>query len=246
MPLSGRLIRPLQHYGLGLPGNGVAPGGGVVGPFIVGTSGGTPSQGTTTNTPTYTGARAGSMLYIAVTANMATPAAFTITGNTTGWSASIQVTNAASTLEVELWSKVATGNDGMPTFNATAGTVMYAEVAEVANLSSNAIDQTGSAIGTASPLTATAGGTDGGTGRIVVAVVGQRQVGSATSSNSDSFNLGTGTVTVLGDNGSLSQSHHSHSCVCIGSTTGSVADTYVWTQLTGTTNHVVTAFASYH
>ena len=247
MGLAGGLAFPLRAgLAIGLNGNGSQPGGAPVGPFIVGTTGSTPILGTTTNTLTYPNARALSMLYIFATANMATPALFTLSGgNTGGWSALVQVNNAGATLEVEIWTKVATGGDGMPTFNATVGTVIQLSLAEVGNLV-NTADQTGTAIGTTSPQTATATLADAGTGRIVLGLAGQRQLGTVTAAFSDSFNLGTGVVTVIADNGSLAAAHHHHSAICIGSTTGTVADTYVWTQTSGTVNHVVTGLASYH
>lgn len=207
-------------------------------------------QGTTTVTPVYTGSGAGipiqpgSLLVAMVDANMATPAPFTLTGSTAGWTQRVISDVLAAVLEVEIWDKIAVGGDTMPTWNATTGTVMTCEVAEVSL--TTIFDQSGTGVGVASPFTVTASGVDAGTGRVTFCIVRESQVGSSAVTFTDNVNgqgVGVG-VTLLGDNSASSLSGHHHSLVALASPTGVSADNDVVTCTAG--NHFAGCIASYY
>lgn len=202
-------------------------------------------------TPVYTGAgggaaiQPGSILLAFVDANMATPTPFTISGATTGWTQRAISDVATVTMEVELWDKIATGGDTMPTFNATAGTVITCVIAEV----SLTVIPEGfgtSAFGTGSPLTTTNSGTDTGPGRMIAVGQRERQIGSTTVTFTDNVNgQGVGVnVLVIGDNSGSSLSGHTHSIICTAAPTGVTPDSEVLTCTAG--NHFASVMQSYY
>lgn len=209
------------------------------------------AQGTTAVTPVYTGAgggaaiQPGSLLLAFVDANMAIPAAFTLSGSTGGWTQRVIRSVAADTLEVELWDKIAVGGDIMPTFNGTAGTIINCVIAEV-SLTTIPEAFAQSASGTVSPFTTTNSGTDTGTGRMIAVAQRERQIGAVTVVFTDNVNaqgVGVG-VLVIGDNSGLSQAGHTHSIICTIAPTGVTPDSEVLTCTAG--NHFASAMQSYY
>lgn len=141
--------------------------------------------------------------------------------------------------------KIAVGSDTMPTWNG-ATALMACDVAEFSGTVT--LDQHGNALGTASPITVTASGTDTGTSRLVVAVRCFRAASAFTSTtNTDNFNsLGVGTgVNVINDDGATSQINHHRSTYCATATTGASADNdvMVWS---GTSAHAGCVIASFY
>lgn len=203
------------------------------------------ATGTTTLLPTYASATAGNLLVACVTADMATPKPFTITGTgaaTGGWF-QIPPGVLAVNVQAEIWWKVALGSDTMPTWNM-AGTLAECIVSEFS--STVFLDQNGVTNGTTGPSTVTQRSKDGGTGRLMVCCGKYRASVATTSTFTDNIcaqGVGTG-VSVLGDNGATSAVAWHHSCYSTSATTGTSADTWVSTS-SATTTHRTLVSASF-
>jgi hypothetical protein len=205
------------------------------------------ATGTTTVTPVYASAVAPNLLVATVTAQMTTPGSFTLTGATTGW---VQGPNIGATnIQTEIWYKVAVGSDVMPTWNMAAGTEAACTISEYsfAAATSHVLDKSGTATGTTTPVTVTAGGTDTTATDLIVCVRKVRASGAGLNATStDNVNgAGVGTnINVLNDDGGTSQSSHHHDLYVTAAATGGSADTDVatWTQVT---THAALAIASF-
>jgi hypothetical protein len=197
------------------------------------------ATGSTTVTPVYASAVKGNLLTAFVTSHSTSGS--TLSGSTAGWVQREAV--VASTDIAEIWDKIATGNDTMPTWNFT-GSVSAVIVAEFSQ--NTVFDRGGTQTGTTSPITVTASGTDGGSGRLIVAVRGIRTSASTTNTWTDNVNsLGVGTgINVLGDNGATSQASHHRSLYVTIASTGNSADNDVATW-SSSTAHAALAIASY-
>lgn len=196
-------------------------------------------------TPAYTHATAGNLLVAMLTGHSS--AAGSMTCSDGAWAAVQQV--QSGTVEcAEVWTKTAVGSDAMPTWTGNPTSSQMACI--VAEFSGTVIlDQSGTSTGgTTSPNTVTAGGTDGGTGRLIICVEAIRASAAGTSTFTDNVcSLGVGAgVHVLGDTGATSQASHHHSLYVTTATTGTSADNWIgtWTQVTQHVAQVIVSFAT--
>lgn len=197
--------------------------------------------GTTTATPVYASAVAGNLLTAFVVSHCTTPS--TLSGATTGW-ALVKGVYTANVNVCEIWAKTAVGSDTMPTWNFSGATESSVTVAEFSG--TTVLDQIGSGNATTSPVTATATGTDGGSGRLIVVCAMSRDGANAVTMTHNVNSLGVGTgINIIGDNTATGTiSTHQHSIYCTTATTGSSADTDVVTS-TGAMVHFDVAIASF-
>jgi len=197
-------------------------------------------------TPVYTTATAGNVLVALVSANSSKAGTCVLSGSTTGWTKRASaIANPGAAGEIaEIWDKIAVGSDVMPTWTPPATATLSACI--VAEFSSTTVfDQGGTQIGTVTPLTATATAIDGGTGRLIVALVAERNTAATTTFTDNVNSLGVGTgINILGNNSTVSQANHHHSIYVTTATTGTVADKEVATWSVVSTRAAV-AIASY-
>lgn len=182
------------------------------------------ATGSTTALPVYASAVRDNLLLSFVGANETAPAQSTLSGTsaaTTGWS--LVIGHSATNNRCEIWQKIALGSDTMPTWNGGT-TLMSCAVAEFSQ--TTLLDQTGSGAVTTTPGAVSASAKDGGVGRLIVAMLIQRDLNTANSQVSamvDTYG-GSGTANVIADNVTTSQNQHVHSSYCVNATTGSAAD----------------------
>lgn len=198
----------------------------------------------TSITPVYSTATAGNVLICCVTSQMTTPASFTLTGSTTGWTQRQHV--GATNVECEIWDKIAVGSDTMPTWNAAGGNSEWGCI--VAEFSVTVTyDQGGTQTGSTSPATVTASVADTTSSDLIVAVRmlrgGSAGLNSTSTDNVNSLGVGTG-INVLGDDGGTSQTGHHHSLYVTTATTGGSADNDVATW-TFTSTHAALCIGSW-
>jgi hypothetical protein len=210
-------------------------------------SAGALTAGTTTVQPTAPASIvAGNLLLACVTSHCTT--ASTLSGSTTGWSLIAGVYPGPNVQVCEMWAKTAVGSDTMPTWNFSGGTQSAVDVSQFSGTVT--LDQFGTNSGSASPLTTSCSGTDGGTGRLIVTIRNIRATVAGTiTAETDNVNaLGVGTgINVLATNATTSQADHHRSLYVTTATTGSSADNDVttWTLSTGSTNYSSMVIASF-
>ncbi len=142
-----------------------------------------------------------------------------------GWSVARQVAGASCSATI-FWS-VATGGDAAPTIAGITSGVIAAQLAEFSGVDVSAVDASGTATGTASPVTATNGNADPFIGcLILMASADFRSVARSTNDTWTSNHVTT--VTQAGsNNGTSSVDHYSFGYGLTNSNTG--ADTAILT-----------------
>jgi hypothetical protein len=157
----------------------------------------------------------------------------TIPSTPTGWSLAKSV--AGTSCAAVIFYLIATGGDAAPTiFGDLGNSYTAAQLAEFSgNATSSPLDQTGSATGTTSPITATNGAADAATGELLIMTGADRR--SLVQSPNDTWTSNNGTVTAAGNNNGSSAADHYSMGYILGTTANASADTSVMT-LSNTTN----------
>jgi len=205
---------------------------GTIGAVSVGTSGAavTPAWGTSESRT------AGDLLvcWVAVAGSATLPAP------PATWSVGVQ--EAGTTSSVSVFYKVAAGSDTAPTIAAITSGIMSVQLAEYNNSGGgSAFDQYGSASGTTSTETATAGAVDSATGDLIIVVTGQYYSAAATKTLSVTSNNATLTST-----SNATTSTADHYVFAYGLTTAkAAADTAVLTFTTTTITGAETALCTF-
>lgn len=184
------------------------------------------ATGSTTITPVYAGATAGNLLIAFLSGNQAS-ALGPYTCSDGSWTAIAQEPSLTPFCRSEMWTKIAVGSDTMPTWSNNS-TLFECGVIEWSLQTT--LDQTGVKTGALSPETVTASGVDGGTGRVIFAMVSERQAAAATETftwNVNSLGVGTGINTAY--NTGTSAAKHINVVYVTTATTGSSADNGVAT-----------------
>lgn len=166
------------------------------------------------------------------TANNLLIATVTVTGSATlpttpsGWSILSQV--AGTSCSATVYYKIAAGSDSVPTIAAITSGLIAGQLSEYSgNPVSAPTDQTGTATGTTSPITATASGTNVSTGELIIMAGADRR--SAARASNDTWTSNDGTVTQAGSNNGTSSTNHYSFGAIVGSTPDTSAATAVMT-----------------
>jgi hypothetical protein len=126
-----------------------------------------------------------------------------------GWTKVGQANSPDGNQQAQLWSRVAAGGDGSPTFTAAVGArLMHAQVAEFHLATATVDQQTTNTGGAGNTLTLTNPGIDTLAGDLVMMAGGWSLNSTATATWSNSFNNGM-TDVHLGDSGGASLMNHS-------------------------------------
>ena len=207
---------------------------------LVGTIGATgqtaPSSGVTPPWGTGESRTAGNLLicFIGVTGTATLPV------TPSGWTIAKQI--AGTSCSATIYYKIAAGSDTAPTIAAVVGGVIAYQLAEFSgNATTSPLDQTGSATGTSSPITATQGAVDTAVGELLLTCGSDfRSTGRAPN---DTWTSNNATITQAGsNNGTTSTTHYSFG-YSLATTSKASADTAVMT-LSVTTNITGLAVAS--
>jgi hypothetical protein len=151
-----------------------------------------------------------------------------LTATPSGWTLAKSV---GTTTFVAIFYKIASGSDSAPTFAGVTGAILSAQLAEFSgNVSSSPLDQTGSALGSTSPQTATFAATDLRSGELLLisSFTGYSAVNSATIS----LTSNNATVTNAGTDGASGTGHFQFGYGV--TTSNSSADTATATASTST------------
>lgn len=205
---------------------------GTIGAVSQGTSGAavTPSWGTSENRT------ANNLLlcWVAVTGVATLPT------TPSGWSIGVQ--KAGTSVSSTVYYKIAAGSDAAPTIAAITSGVIAAQLAEFSgNTITSPLDQSGSAAGTTSPQTATAGAKSKTGTELIVSAAGAFYSAAATKTFSETYNNG-GSPTRTQNSGTSTANHYDFA---YGTGTGNASSqnhafTYTTTSITGEANAVAT------
>lgn len=159
-----------------------------------------------------------------------------------GWSIKGQV--AGTSCSATVYYKVAAGGDAAPTINAITSGVIAALCQEYRGADLTPADQSGTAVGTTSPITATAGGADAAVGDLLIATGADFRSVARSPNDTWSSNHVTAPTNTGSNNGVSSVNHYSF---CYGLTnSNSGADTAVMTISTTTSlTGAAVAFATF-
>jgi hypothetical protein len=149
-----------------------------------------------------------------------------------GWSIGVQ--RAGTSCSSTVYYKVATGADAAPTIAAVSATLWSVQLGEFSGGPSlTPTDQSAGNSGTSSPLVATAGAVDRGTGDLLIGCAGLTYGSSRAPTLTPTFNNATATAV---NDGATSRTNHYGFAYGVGTTNAS-ADTftltYTTTQVTG-------------
>lgn len=143
----------------------------------------------------------------------------------TGWSIAKQV--AGTSCSATIYYKIATGSDGAPTFPGITSAIISGQLSEwMGNKQSSPLDQSGSATGTSSPITATAAGANTKQTDLIMMAGADRR--STARASNDTWTSNDGTVIAGGNNNGTSSTDH-YSFGYIQNPTATTAQTSVMT-----------------
>lgn len=142
-----------------------------------------------------------------------------------GWTIAKQV--AGTSCSATVYYRIATGADATPTVAAITSGVIAAQLAEFSGNHASPFDQSGSATGISSPVTATFGAADVETGALVVACGADFR--SVARTPNDTWTGTNWTATAAGNNNGTSSVNHYSNAYSLATTGSASADTAVMT-----------------
>jgi hypothetical protein len=156
----------------------------------------------------------------------------TITGSATlpttpsGWSIAKQV--AGTSCSATVYYKVAAGNDAAPTIALVTGGYIVGQLAEFSGVAATTpLDQSGSATGTTSPVTATFAGADTTAGELIVACGADLR--SVARASNDTWTGNHCTFILGGSNNGVSNLRHYSDAYAVATSSNAGADTAIMT-----------------